>query len=355
MAGQPQGAESINSGMGLLAGDGALDIDQASAFLESETEKKQQQASNPSEAARIESEESDNQDESEEDETDDAEEGEEEPEAEDAEDNQEAEEAEEEDQQEELDKAPEVHTVKIDGQEVQVSLDELKSGYQRQQDYTRKTMELAENRRQLEAQIQAATEQKGQLDFALDAALERGFQDLAQFENVDWAKLKNEDMLGYLELKDKFSETQQGVYQMIEQKKALQQQAAQEQQQLFATARAEEMKRLHEKMPDFADEKKAPALANQLKQYGISQGYTPQEIGNLIDHRSIVVLDKARKYDELMKADPAKKKVKNKPKVEKPGVSRHTSASEDRIKSKHKLFMKSGDIDDAAAFFEEFS
>ena len=42
------------------------------------------------------------------------------------------------------------YTIKVDGVEEQVSLDELRDGYQRQSDYTRKTQELASERRRLE-------------------------------------------------------------------------------------------------------------------------------------------------------------------------------------------------------------
>ena len=51
-----------------------------------------------------------------------------------------------------------LHTVKVDGVEQQVSLDELQNGYQRQADYTRKTQELASERERLaqgEAIVQA--------------------------------------------------------------------------------------------------------------------------------------------------------------------------------------------------------
>ena len=50
------------------------------------------------------------------------------------------------------------YTVKIDGREERVSLDELQNGYQRQADYTRKTQELASERERLaqgEAIVQA--------------------------------------------------------------------------------------------------------------------------------------------------------------------------------------------------------
>jgi hypothetical protein len=52
----------------------------------------------------------------------------------------------------------EMHTVKVDGEEMQVSVDELRNGYQRQADYTRKTQELAAERERLsqgEAIVQA--------------------------------------------------------------------------------------------------------------------------------------------------------------------------------------------------------
>ena len=46
--------------------------------------------------------------------------------------------------------AGESFTVKVDGGEQQVSLEELRDGYQRQSDYTRKTQELASERKRLE-------------------------------------------------------------------------------------------------------------------------------------------------------------------------------------------------------------
>ncbi len=44
----------------------------------------------------------------------------------------------------------ETYAVKVDGEEQEVSLDELRDGYQRQSDYTRKTQELASERKRLQ-------------------------------------------------------------------------------------------------------------------------------------------------------------------------------------------------------------
>ena len=46
--------------------------------------------------------------------------------------------------------AGDTYAVKVDGEEQEVSLDELRDGYQRQSDYTRKTQELASERKRLQ-------------------------------------------------------------------------------------------------------------------------------------------------------------------------------------------------------------
>jgi hypothetical protein len=48
---------------------------------------------------------------------------------------------------------PELYEVKVAGQTIKVPLDELRNGYSRQQDYTRKTTELSEWRRQAEERV----------------------------------------------------------------------------------------------------------------------------------------------------------------------------------------------------------
>jgi hypothetical protein len=54
------------------------------------------------------------------------------------------------------------YTVKIDGEEFEVTLDELRNGYQRQADYTRKSQSLAEQRKAYEANLQAVQAERNQ-------------------------------------------------------------------------------------------------------------------------------------------------------------------------------------------------
>ena len=54
------------------------------------------------------------------------------------------------------------YRVKVDGEEFEVSLDEIRDGYQRQSDYTRKSQSLAEQRKSYEANLQAVQSERQQ-------------------------------------------------------------------------------------------------------------------------------------------------------------------------------------------------
>lgn len=81
-----------------------------------------------------------------------------------------------------------MYEVKVNGQTIKVPLSELTSGYSRQQDYTRKTTELAEQRKQYETQITEYQKQISEVqEFFSDprvkaalAQLQAGVQDPSQ-------------------------------------------------------------------------------------------------------------------------------------------------------------------------------
>ena len=96
-------------------------------------------------------------------------------------------------------------------------------------------------------------------------------------------------------------------------------------------------------------------MSSNIKEYALSSGYTQEEINSLIDHRSVIVLDKARKYDEMQKANPKAKKLKNKPKVVRSGSG---TTKRDSLRSKRAEQMKrlrgTGHVNDASALLEDF-
>ena len=112
---------------------------------------------------------------------------------EDAPDDESAEEQSEESEESEEQEQPQTFTVKVDGKEVDVTLDELQKGYSRTQDYTRKTQQIAEVRKQVEQETQAVRaerQQYAQLLGALQAQLQ------VSEPQVDLERLYNEDPNG---------------------------------------------------------------------------------------------------------------------------------------------------------------
>ena len=68
----------------------------------------------------------------------------------------------EEDGESEEQDQPTHFTVKVDGKEVEVTLDELQKGYSRTQDYTRKTQQIAEIRKQVEVETEAVRAERAE-------------------------------------------------------------------------------------------------------------------------------------------------------------------------------------------------
>lgn len=71
-----------------------------------------------------------------------------------------ADEDEDDSEDEEDEGEPESFTVKVQGEELKVDLGELKSGYQRHQDYTKKTQELSQEREELQEERQDFEQQR---------------------------------------------------------------------------------------------------------------------------------------------------------------------------------------------------
>ena len=149
-------------------------------------------------------------------ETDEAEEAEEEESEEISDD--ESEESEEEEAEDEEVEEPALYTVRVNGEDVEVTEDELVRGYSRQSDYTKKTQELAEYRKQLDngaqhlqneiAQTQAARQEYVN---AMSQAIESNYGIAKQFENTDWERLKVEDREEYLTKRDEYREVQDKI------------------------------------------------------------------------------------------------------------------------------------------------
>ncbi len=255
-----------------------------------------------------------------------------------------------------------LYTVRVNGEEIEVTEDELVKGYSRQADYTKKTQELSEQRRNIEqlesqynSQLGQMQQERQQYMDALNQLIQQSMGGLEQFSNVDWNRLKEEDPIEFITKRDEYREAQERVRSGQHQYTLEQQKQAGEMQALQQQVLQQEHAQMVEKIPEWGDPTQQKVLATGLREYATGQGYTEEEIGSLVDHRSLIVLMKAQKYDELQRADVKTKKVKNKPRVVRSGKG---SGKKEANKSKRIASMKrlqqTGHIDDAATLLEDF-
>ena len=246
------------------------------------------------------------------------------------------------------------YTIKVDGEELEVGIDELKNGYQRQADYTRKSQALAEQRKETE-NIQSERmqlEQERQMYAnGLQMLREQQTAKLQDFDGVDWETLKKEDPYAYMIKKDEYRDAQERVGNLQAEQRLVQQEQSQQMQQARAHFVQQEYARLIDALPEWND--KDSTIKKDIQEYATSVGFRPEEINQLADHRSVLIIKKAMEFDKLTKkVAPKKKAVKKVPKVQKAGrgTSKEETAAEE-LKSKRARLRKTGKQDDAASLF----
>lgn len=256
------------------------------------------------------------------------------------------EEADEDDAEEAEDSEPEAYTVKVDGKEQQVTLEELKRGYSGQQ-YVQKGMQEAANlRKQAEQVYSALLSERQQISQIFQQVQSGG---LPQAPQAPSREMFESDPIGYMEAKLQYDES---IAAYNEQMGQLQQVAAQQSQaeQLAAQAYLQrEMEALKAMVPEFANPEEAGNIRSKLLSKGQEvYGYSPEEIAQVMDHRAVRVLLDAVKYQELMSGkDKAvdKAKPRNR-KVVKAGSKKVSSKGNAERQARSKL-KRSGRIEDA--------
>lgn len=245
---------------------------------------------------------------------------------------------------------PELFTVKIDGEEKAVTKDELIAHYQKERAAAKRFEEAAQLRKTVEAEQNTVRQEREQLRSALDQYTAQ-LQALMQSDQPDWQTLIKEDPQKYLELRHQWEQRAVNLQQAQAAQAHLQQQQIAEQQTQLREHLAQEQQRLFEVLPAWKDETVAKTESQAIRDYLGKLGFDNDRIQGIYDHREVLLVDKARKYDELMaKQAVAQKKVAPlPPRVEKPGVS---EKSNDELRALKARLNRSGSPDDAAAIFK---
>jgi hypothetical protein len=250
----------------------------------------------------------------------------------------------EEEEPEEQEK-PQTFTVRVDGKEVAVTLDELQKGYSRTQDYTRKTQQIAEVRKQVEQETQAVRAERGQYAQLL-GALQAQLQ--SSEPQVDLDRLYQEDPIEWVRQKEVLRDRQEKAYAIQAEQQRLNQLMQQEQQQSIQQHLESQKDALLAALPEWKDPKKAKLEKAMLIESAKSAGFSDEDLKSVYDHRLVLLLRKAALFDQMVsKRQGIKPVVNNGPRPAKPGAAGRVSTTSEVTRAQQRL-AKTGRVDDAA-------
>ena len=242
------------------------------------------------------------------------------------------------------------YTVKVDGSEMEVTLDELLRGYQREADYTRKTSELSlekSRHNDMMQQSQSEINQKLSKLTELTSAAQQELQ--TEYSNIDFEKLYEDDPVEAARLEHKMRKRSENL-------QRIQEETRNNQMNEFQKYLQEEQAKVATLIPEFSDPAKASRIKSEMRTYLTKLGYNNNEIASVYDSRQVMLIKDAMAYDKLKKSNvKVTKKVAKAPKVVKPGVSK-TKAEQASKQRRDKLnhLKKTGSVRSAAKVFRDY-
>lgn len=221
---------------------------------------------------------------------------------------------------------------------------ELKDGYSRQSDYTRKTQELAEQRKQAEQEL----ERVSQADQQLREQHERMNAMLEQWKPQPPADPQN-DPMGWMQYQQQLHAFNQWEEQLQSEAQKARERHEQEQQQRVQEHFQKEKAQLLEKIPALADDGKRTAFLEEAAKTMGEYGFTKEEIQGFSDHRLIVAMRDLMKAKRTAQSAPkVRDEVKKKPKMLK-GGKRGNSKAQNAKRAKADRLRETGRPSDAVS------
>jgi len=214
--------------------------------------------------------------------------------------------------------------LKVNGEELDKPIDEVIALAQQGLDYTKKTQEVAEQRKALEEYAQTVKVQEEvfmqqvQLQQALIgdvAQLTAVDKQLAAFNDVNWQELSDNDFVEAQKLFFTYNQLQQQRGQLATELEAKAQQIQQQQAAKMQEKIAQGKEILAKEIPNWSRE-----TTQELMTFGKEYGFSDDELGTIIDPRHVKVLHDAMQWRKLQKNSVAKNKVSQAKPVVKPGA-----------------------------------
>tara|TARA_R110000765_G_scaffold103450_3_gene192879 strand:- start:311 stop:1291 length:981 start_codon:yes stop_codon:yes gene_type:complete len=252
--------------------------------------------------------------------------------------------------EEEYEETPQSYTVKVDGEEFEVTLDELTSGYQRQSDYTRKSQSVAEMRKTYEANVQSVQQEREKYSQVLANMEQYQNLELQKFNDIDWASLKEDDPVEYMEKRIDFQDAKEKASRVQEERRSAYAKTQQEVHQSVQQTLQAEGEKLATVLPEYSDP--SSNLKTELRDFALGMGFTEQDVNSIADHKVVLVLHKAYLQDRANASKTSKVTKKSSNKVLKAGnpVGKTQRVNRD-VKARRDKLSKSGSKQDAVNAF----
>lgn len=222
----------------------------------------------------------------------------------------------------ETDEVPEEQYFDLNGE--QVSLSDLRNGYLRNSDYTKKTQEIAEQRKYFQENQRDINTLRGEALAGLEALKQQVSIEFRLMESdiPDFDYLAENDPGEYVRQKAIWERKEHAVRQMYEAEqhiKAKQTEYEAEQQKAVIQ---ESSARFYEKYPDLKEPTKSEAVFSEITQLLLDTGFSKEEIQSVADFRIIDLLYRVTKAEKAQKAIPeVVNKINKKPVISQNGNS----------------------------------
>lgn len=254
----------------------------------------------------------------------------------------ELEEGEDQEEPEGEDEEPEIEYLElvVNGEQVKKSKTEVLELAQKGEDYTRKTQQLAEERRVLQAQMQAAQQQQQMQSAVANLVAEAKAVEgqLAQYKDIDWNALVESDPVQAMKLDRQHRELQAYYQNKVNDINQTTQQVQSQQAQIKQEMLQREHQAMLQSIPDWTDKTKFAEESGSIRGFLENTGFNADEIGSIVDHRHVIVARKAMLYDKLMAGKPAvTKKVAEAPKPVKSTAPQTSKSKDAYTKTRHEL------------------
>ncbi len=250
--------------------------------------------------------------------------------------------------------AEQLFTVKVNGREQQVPLNELLRGYSGQAYIQEGMQRVAQAKQQAEQIFEVLQSERQQLVQFMQAA--QTGQIPMQPPAPPNENLLQTDPIGYLEARVRYDKEVAAYQQTQATLQEMQARQSQAEEQARMAYLADQHRQLSQVIPAFAKPETAAKIKQELISTGTEvYGYTPDELRAVSDHRALRVLHDAAQYRRLMAgktgADKAAPQRAQQTPTLKPGAKQQpTQGKTKRVEQAKAQMKRTGSVDDVARF-----